>query len=311
MEDGSVRERPDVGLEEVSAWTADALGAAAQEVLWESGHLSQVLGIRLMDGRDVVVKLRLWEDRLASCAAVHRRMRERGIPCPELLADGRWGDLAVSAESLVAGADQVVAPELGDATRFASRLRDLLDATQGLRVDGPVPPWADCWRIPPGAPLWPEPDDVAVDLNGLPRDWIDEVADLVVASLAQWDRPAVVGHVDWYGLNLAWRGDDLLAVYDLDSLAMLPEAVVAGLASAVWVGVGGWGDVSTVAQSEAFLDAFAARSGWAAADRAAAWAAGLWVRCFDAKKTVVWGADPEMVLSRADAEVRLQLAGLR
>jgi hypothetical protein len=68
---------------------------------------------------------------------------------------------------------------------------------------------------------------------------------------------------------------------------------------------------TTVEHSAAFLDAYEQARGvpWEAADREAAWAAGLWVRAFDAKDAARYG-DPDTVLTQAEARTRLELAGL-
>src|SRR5215510_10246075 len=68
---------------------------------------------------------------------------------------------------------------------------------------------------------------------------------------------------------------------------------------------------ATVEQSTTFLDAYVQARGlqWATADREAAWAAGLWVRAFDAKEVAQHG-DPDAVLTQTEARARLELAGL-
>ena len=68
---------------------------------------------------------------------------------------------------------------------------------------------------------------------------------------------------------------------------------------------------ATVEQSATFLDAYVQARGcrWTSTDREAAWAAGLWVRAFDAKAAAQHG-DPDAVLTRSEARARLELAGL-
>jgi aminoglycoside phosphotransferase (APT) family kinase protein len=45
--------------------------------------------------------------------------------------------------------------------------------------------------------------------------------------------PNVVGHLDWRVQNLAFAGDRVTAIYDWDSVALVPEAALAGTASVV------------------------------------------------------------------------------
>jgi hypothetical protein len=62
----------------------------------------------------------------------------------------------------------------------------------------------------------------------------------------------------------------------------------------------------------AVLTAYERASGhsWTDPEIRAAWAAGLWTRAFDAKKTSLVGADPAAALTKTEAGERGRLAGL-
>src|SRR5207248_8588945 len=142
---------------------------------FQAGHLSQVVGVRLTDGRRIVIKIRHWEDRLLGCARVQRALFERGLPAPEpLLGPTRLGDNAVSAEALVDGGEQLPGgPEA--AARFAGSLSELIRLAPTPEQVGslaPSPPWVG-WDHP-GTDLWPAPDDREGDLNSENRGgWLD------------------------------------------------------------------------------------------------------------------------------------------
>jgi hypothetical protein len=122
----------------------------------------------------------------------------------------------------------------------------------------------------------------------------------------------MIGHGDWYSQNLRWVARRLHVVHDWDSVVAQPEVAIAGQAAAVWPGTGLPGEVATLRQTEHFLAAYERASGnsWTDRDIRAAWAAGLWTRAFDAKKASLVGADPGVVLTRAEALERCRLAGL-
>ena len=109
-----------------------------------------------------------------------------------------------------------------------------------------------------------------------------------------------IGHGDWYTANLRWKGDDLYTAWDWDSAIAAPEPVIAGLASAVYP-VTEAGTEATVTESEAFLDAYQGARGRSFRDDelTQAWAAGLWLRAFDAKKQFVTEG---VALSLSEAE---------
>ncbi len=225
----------------------------------------------------------------------------------------RFDQWAVSAESLVLDYQQLE-PAADSAQLFAEALARLVDGARLAQVDTatlqPSPPWAD-WDDPTRRDLWPEPDDRPVDLNRLPTTWVDAAAGTVREWLLQRPAATIVGHLDWYSANVGWRERRLLAVFDWDSIGAQPEPAIAGLAAAVWPTTDDPGEGASVEQSDQFLSAYANMRSWSDSDLSIAWAAGLWVRCFDARKATATGVDPETVITKSEARQRLRMAGLQ
>jgi Ser/Thr protein kinase RdoA (MazF antagonist) len=122
----------------------------------------------------------------------------------------------------------------------------------------------------------------------------------------------VVGHADWESQNLRWHDGRPLVVHDWDSAVAQPEPVVAGLAAAVWPATGAPGEAATVEQTDQFLAAYEQARGrpWTLAERQACWAAGLWVRAFNAKKQHMAGGGPDLDRLAAEVPERAPRAGL-
>jgi hypothetical protein len=298
----------------LSQWCRQRLGSEPDQVLFEAGNLSQVIGLRLTDGRDVVVKVRAWQERLIGCGQVQHSLSVAGFPAPRLLVPPeRLVQLGISAEALIRGGS-LLTTGADSAARFAEALALLVhSAPHPSRVStlAPSPAWVG-WDHA-AETLWPAPDDRVGDLNEHPGDqWLDEIAEAARTQLLALDRPAVIGHGDWYSQNLRWIDRQLHVVHDWDSVVAQPEAAIAGQAAAIWPGTGLPGEVATVAQSEQFLIAYERARGpsWTDNEVRAAWAAGLWTRAFDAKKASLVGADPAAALTRAEAKERCRLAGL-
>ncbi|HVD80181.1 MAG TPA: hypothetical protein VNB87_06585 [Propionibacteriaceae bacterium] len=298
----------------LSQWCLQRLGSEPEQVTFEAGYLSQVIGLRLTDGRDVVVKVRAWQERLIGCGQVQHSLSVAGFPAPRLLVPPeRLGQLGVSAEALIDGG-ALLAAEPDSAARFAEALALLVRTAPDpatVSTLAPSPAWIG-WDHAPET-LWPAPDDREGDLNEHPGDrWLDEIGTAARGQLLALDRPAVIGHGDWYSQNLRWIDRRLYVVHDWDSAVTQTEAAIAGQAAAVWPGTGLPGEVATVAQSEQFLTAYERASGhsWTDRDFRAAWAAGLWTRAFDAKKASLVGADPAAALTKTEAQERALLAGL-
>src|ERR1700733_4909871 len=99
--------RPAVRMDALAVWCKRWLGSPPAAELFEVGYLSTVKGLRLTDGREVVVKVRPHGARLAGCAVVHRALWAGGFPCPEPLVDLQPLDgYAASAETLVLDIDE-------------------------------------------------------------------------------------------------------------------------------------------------------------------------------------------------------------
>jgi hypothetical protein len=299
--------------ESLFAWCESVLCERPAEVVLRTGHLSQVLVVVLAGGRQVVVKARPFEPRLLGCVAVQRSLAAGGFPCPPPLAGPDVvGMLAVSAETLVdAGVQRDVA---AGAEAFATLLAKLIavapapDAVPSL---APSPPW-NGWDHD-GAELWPDLDDEGRNLNQVDGPaWVDTAAAGVQRLLRDYAAPACVGHGDWESQNIRWLGEEAIAVHDWDSVIAQPEEAVVGFASAVWAAQGGPGEASSVEQSAAFIEAYeqAAAVRWAQPARQAAWAAGLWVRLFNAKKDAAGGGGPQLDRLCGEIAQRLERAGL-
>jgi hypothetical protein len=305
--------RPAVGMDVLAVWCRRWLGAPPAAELFGSGYLSTVKGLRLADGREVVVKVRPRGPRLAGCAVVHRALWTAGFPCPEPLVDLQPLDgYAATAEALVLDVGQP--PPKSELARLSAaglaRLVELAPDPRSVPSLAPSPSWVGWDHTEPG--LWPSPEDHDVDLNAYPEpQWLDRVAAAVRDHLRGHRGDPVIGHGDWHPENLCWQGPQLIAVHDWDSVICQPEPAIAGLAAASFLGIDGSALLANVEESTAFLDAYQDARGrrWTSRDYAACWAAGLWQRTFDAKTQSLDG-DPDEILTRPEAQARLRLAGL-
>ena len=181
----------------LSEWCLRRLGSEPDQVLFETGHLSQVIGMRLTNGHDVVVKVRAWQDRLIGCGQVQQATRMRGFPAPKSLVPPRFGQLGVSAEELVHGGDLLV-PQPDSAARFAEALAQLVRAAPLVgTVSGlaPSPAWVGWDDM--GGKLWPPRDDREGDLNAHAAErWLDDIGAAARKQLRALAQPAVIGHGD-------------------------------------------------------------------------------------------------------------------
>ncbi|MFD6418796.1 hypothetical protein [Streptomyces sp. NPDC060194] len=119
----------------------------------------------------------------------------------------------------------------------------------------------------------------------------------------------MLGLGDWDGRNVKFRDGRPFAVHDWDSVVHEPEVVIVGQAAAVFEG-GPTGAGASVGRTAAFLEEYQTARGRALSDDdlELCWAAGLWVRAFNAKKFHLDGFD---AVGRDEAETRTRHAGMR
>jgi Ser/Thr protein kinase RdoA (MazF antagonist) len=294
-------------------WCDEHLGAVPVEEVFRHGYLSTVIGVRLADGHEVVVKLRAQSPRLDGCVEVQRRLASRGFPCPEpLSAVLSFDGYAATVEAYVPGGESL--PRSGrQAAPFAAAFARLVslaptpDEVPGLR---PSPPWTDWDHNQPG--LWPKPDDHDKDLNlAGGAIWIDHAGQEARTRLHADRALAVVAHGDWYPGNVRWREDELHVVHDWDSTFADSEAAAVGFAAAVYPALHAGGE-ATVEETEAFIDAYLSQRqrSFDRDELESCWAAGVWIRAFDSKKQHAMG-QPVRSLTEGEAHERLRRAGTR
>jgi hypothetical protein len=279
----------------IAHWCEQHLGARPVDgPLFERTHLSHVVGLALDNGRNVVIKVRPWQPRIVACTRTQKRLFRAGFRCPPVLAgpvavDG-W---AVTAEGYMPGGD-VVSHGSELAAWSAHALAELIRlAPRAQRVGSldPAPEWVRWDHGEPG--LWPPRDDGDDDLTTIPMPvWLMRLGWQVRHRLAEDHSRLVIGHADWEAQNLRFIPDgQLYVVHGWDSVALRTEAMIVGAAAAVYTASGHPLSEATVEQTEAFLDAYqaATKRRLSSSDLEACWAAGLWVRAYNAAKEYVDG----------------------
>ena len=300
----------------VDEWCARELGARPAEVLFAESEMADVVGVRLEDGREIVVKRRVDEQgRALTCVEVQRALADDGFSCarpltPAVVRDG----FAIHAEQWRPGGTLLRGDSPEVAERYATVLADLMGRLGRLdlgRLTAPLPnpEWVR-WNHEGPGPFAPNPrHDARVALVTLPA-WIDATARRVQQRLTRSSLPCVIGHADWEAQNLRFDGGGIKVVHDWDSLAWLPEAAVAGAAAGAFASA----EIPTVApleSSAAFLVAYQRSRGRAFTQEETeiAWAAGLWPALHNARAQTLWGQDPVALPAlAAQVDARLRLA---
>ena len=276
------------------AWCLDQLGGEPVGVLFRLEQVSLVLGLRLGDGRDVVVKARADDGRAVSCVEAQARLAARGFPCARPLTPAVGvGSLAVHAEEFRPGGEVLHGDSPDIAVRCAGLFARLMAELASVTVTPPLPnpPWVRWDHTDSG--MWPAIDFLDNrDQRAVPG-YVVEAAQRARRRLLAAGLPCVLGHADFEAQNLRWHGREVWAVHDWDSLAWQPEAALAGAASGAFASDGP-PTLAPIESSEAFLAAYQDVSGrpFTVAEREIAWAASVWMAAYNARELALHNAHP-------------------
>ena len=212
---------------------ANSLAPVATVQFVHSG-VGLVVGATLRDGCAVVVKVHRWNvthERLLAVQQVQGRLADDGLPAPRpLLPPTPLASGIATVEELRAG---------GPVDGHAPRIRAAVAAGLAAFVDvagrmEPVPAVGHGALAFTGDGVWAEPHDVRFDFEATAAgaEWIDELAQHARRQMARFTLPDVVAHLDWRVENLGFSGNDITAIYDWDSVGLVPEPVAVGQAAA-------------------------------------------------------------------------------
>ena len=261
-------------------------------------------------GAEVVVKARADEGRAVSCVAVQARLAERGFPCARPLTPVvAVGSLAVHAEEFRPGGEVLHGNSPDVAARcaevFARLMAEMVDVTVAPPL--PNPPWVRWDHTDSG--VWPAIDGLdRLDESAVPW-YVADAAARARRRLLAARLPCVLGHADFEAQNLRWRGQQLWAVHDWDSLAWQPEAALAGAASGAFASDGP-PDLAPIDSSEEFLTVYQDIRGrlFTAVEQEIAWAASLWMAAYNIWEALHGDSPLSDDALRAQAAERLRRA---
>jgi aminoglycoside phosphotransferase (APT) family kinase protein len=223
-------------VEEIAARVEDYcrehLGAGVRACASFGQSVGAVFVLGLESGATVVLKAHGPDESrwgtagsLRSLGAAYRVQEEaasRGFPCASVLrAPTAWahGCAATMSYREGGGSDDPHRPEARRA--MAESGAELVRLLQDQRALPDLP----IHRLPADR-LWPKPHNVLFDLDRPGADWIDERARRARAILDAVTVEPVLIHTDVSAANVRVRGGRVVAVYDMDSVALGDEAQV-------------------------------------------------------------------------------------
>lgn len=285
----------EVSAEQLRTWldrhVREHIGVAIDGVVFQGGYTGAVFGLRLVDGREVVVKVQRPDadlTRMHAVVAVQNRLAAAGFGCPSVLSGpaSAEGVLVVIEKRLTCeptGSPHQPRSRAAMAGGLATQI-DAVRTMDGSALVAGRPAWAD-WD----AGAWPRPHvpifDFSAPVEGF--EWVDQTADAAAAVLrSAHGLPLVIGHSDWVWQNVCVRDGRFVAGYDWDSLIYAPESAIVGLVAGIFTqGSPEPPDAPSAEQVAGFIEDYQAAQGstFDHTERQIAGAAATWVRCYNAR----------------------------
>jgi hypothetical protein len=222
--------------EAITDAVAAALAIPVAGALFYEPGVGIVVGLELRNGQAVVAKVHradvLPVEAHIARAGVQAALADAGIPAPRPLAG-----------PLVLGTGWLFVEELragGDADGYDPVVRRSMATALHRFVEAGRPlvtrPWVVPWLAEPVIDgVWYQPHDLRFDFPATRAgaEWIDDAGRSARRVLGAVDMFPVLGHLDWRVQNLGFEGDEVVAIYDWDSVAAVPEPAQVGSTSVI------------------------------------------------------------------------------
>jgi hypothetical protein len=210
------------------------LGAAVERYEFFSTAVQSVHGLRLVDGRGVVVKVarRCAGDEafLRAVQAVQAHLAAGGFPCPRpLLAPTALQDGIAVVEELQDRGVRADAHDRRTRRAMAGCLAEQVHLCR--RFVGATALGPPLLATPPPDRLWPAPHDDRFDfaVRAAGAAWIDDLAAVARARVVDdAGGRLVVAHSDWRAEHVRFARREIVATYDWQSLAVGAEPALIG-----------------------------------------------------------------------------------
>jgi hypothetical protein len=263
---------PDDIASQVDAFCREHVGSAIANYEFFATSVGSVHGLRLLDGRRLVLKAHRRDvpvEHLVAVQHVQETLSATGFPAPRpLLSPTRIANGRAIVETLLDRGQPADAHDPPIRQAMAIGLARFVQGAAAVPTAG-----LERWRHAVDR-LWAQPHDRRFDFpaTAATAGWIDALADQALRRFDELgDGSVVIGHGDWRVEHLRFHHSTVSAVYDWDSLSVGPEAAFVGAAAhaftADWSRPGAPAQLPELDESLAFLDAYELARGEPFTDR--------------------------------------------
>jgi Phosphotransferase enzyme family len=233
-------DQPELLAEVFEAFCLRELDALPAGGLFYTASAGCVLGVQLESGDAVVIKAyqRRWRKPfLDAVQEAQQRLARGGVPCPSPLAPP--AEINPPRPNLAIVETWVPDPGMRPGGSAAARRVSAAGLAQQIALCLTLPDVERFSRHPlisNGGGLYGTPHSPLFDFErtGAGAEWIDDLARRAKKARCQDTSPLAVAHTDWSARNVRFDEEQISAVYDWDSLALVTEATALGQAAMTW-----------------------------------------------------------------------------
>jgi hypothetical protein len=222
---------PRLVYENLESFCVVRLGSVVEEMFFCELSVGGTFGLRLRDGRRIMLKAHP-PDRtprfLDAVYRVQRQLYEWGFPCPAPITGPLpFGPGFATVEEFVDNGEHADAHEPAIRRSMAHALARMIELAATVPD---VRAFSQAWKLPPDRGLWPVPHNALFDFEATAAgaEWIDEIANKAKTVLDNSPGRMVIGHADWSAKHFRFKDGKVSVIYDWDSLGLDKETNLVG-----------------------------------------------------------------------------------
>lgn len=219
------------------------LQSEIDECLYAGLSVGASFGLRLKNGQEIFLKINKPnnDDSIAQCSfegmdaisTVQDKLAEYKFPCPKvIISPVEYRDVIVTVNSYEDIGVQKDAHDPSVRKATAEKYAQLIKLTEPyIKLSG-----FKYFNFYKNEKIFPTPHNALFDFNkaGKAADWIDEIAAKSKEIINSIPDNLVLGHCDWSLKHFRFIDDEIVMIYDWDSLCLQDEYHLLGIAASTF-----------------------------------------------------------------------------
>ncbi|GKU25057.1 hypothetical protein [Clostridium folliculivorans] len=213
------------------------------ECLYAGLSVGASFGLKLNNGQEIFLKINKPnnDDSIAQCSfegmkaisTVQEKLSEYQFPCPKvIISPVEYRDVIVTVNSYEDIGAQIDAHNPSIRKSIAEKYAELIKRTDPfIKTEG-----FKYFNFYKNDKLFPTPHNALFDFNkaGTAANWIDNIASRSKKIINSIPENLVLGHCDWSLKHFRFVNDEMIMIYDWDSLCLQDEYHLLGIAASTF-----------------------------------------------------------------------------